>query len=164
VKAPICDSRSRQCLRIQSLIRALIGFGCLRVALALSAGTGPGTPRMATAVNWVVCTASLILVALLDRDFCKQYPGIRSLYRGCSYVGIAGSWFPTVMASLLPAADFGAALLLAGALAGLAMALSTAALMAWLVSPVPFSGRPALPSERLLVEHLSALVGVLRRC
>lgn len=55
--------------------------------------------------------------------------------------------------------------MLSGALAGLALTLSSAVVMGWLLPPSDLAllGRPLL-SEQLLVERLSALAGVLRRC
>lgn len=40
--------------------------------------------------------------------------------------------------------------------------VACAAVIAWLLTPV-LPGRP-VPNERLLLEHLSAMAGVLKRC
>lgn len=119
-------------------------------------------PPAVTALDWIACAASLILVAWWRRDVCEQYPGIRSLCRGCFYLGIAGSLLPGAAASLPLFADCGPVPELAGALAGLVLTLPSMAVMAWLLTPPPLS--QPLPSERLLLARLSALVAVLCPC
>jgi hypothetical protein len=96
MRSPRCDPKSRFGLRPQILIRALIGAGCVRVGLALSAGSGPfGASLAATAVQWISCAGSLILLALLDWDVQKHHPGIGSLFRACSFAALAGSLLPS---------------------------------------------------------------------
>src|ERR1017187_9073529 len=94
------DLKCRSGLRPQRLIRALIGVGCVRMALALPAASGPfGVSVASAAVQCILCAGSLILLALLDWDVLERFPGIGSLYRKSSYAALAGS-LPLIAASL----------------------------------------------------------------
>jgi hypothetical protein len=149
MRFPRGDPKSRFGLRPQILIRALIGAGCVRVGLALSAGSGPfGASLAATAVQWISCAGSLILLALLDWDVQKHHPGIGSLFRACSFAALAGSLLPSA-ASLRLLMGLGAAL------AGLALTLSSAMLLEWLVTDVRLDG--PLPCESVVLARLAAL-------
>lgn len=155
MRSPRCDPKSRFGLRPQILIRGLIGAGCVRVGLALSAGSGPfGASLAATAVQWISCAGSLILLALLDWDVQKHHPGIRSLFRACSFAALAGSLLPSA-ASLRLLMGLGAVPALAAALAGLALTLSSAMLLEWLVRDVRLDG--PLPCESVVLARLAAL-------
>src|ERR1035441_5273532 len=86
------DLKCRSGLRPQRLIRALIGVGCVRMALALPAASGPfGVSVVSAAAQCILCAGSLILLALLDWDVLERFPGIGSLYRKSSYAALAGS-------------------------------------------------------------------------
>ena len=140
-----CNAMLRFGPRPLGLIRALVGAGCVRVALALPAGSGPvGASPAATAVQWISCTISLILLAMLHRDVQARLPGIGSLFRGCSYAALAGSLLPGA-ASLLFFGGLGGAPALAAALAGLALTLLGAMPLEWLVRDVRVDG--PLPGE-----------------
>src|ERR1039458_230230 len=115
------DVKFRLRLRPQSLVRTLTGLGCLRVSLALSAGSDPsGVGLLATAVQWISCAASLILLALWDWGVQERHPRISSLLRRCSCGAMAGSLLRGA-ASLPSFTDLGAPPALASALAGLAL-------------------------------------------
>jgi hypothetical protein len=146
-------------LRPQSLVGTLIGLGCLRVSLALLAGSGPcGVRLAATAAEWMSCAASLILLALWDWDMQERRPGITSLLRRCSYGAIAGSLLPCA-ASLLSTTERGAAPALAAALAGLVPTLFSAMLLKWLLRDVDMEA--PLLRESLVMARLAALREIL---
>ena len=150
-----CNAMLRFGPRPLGLIRALVGAGCVRVALALPAGSGPvGASPAATAVQWISCTISLILLAMLHRDVQARLPGIGSLFRGCSYAALAGSLLPGA-ASLLFFGGLGGAPALAAAVAGLALTLLGAMPLEWLVRDVRVDG--PLPGESLMMARLGAL-------
>jgi len=156
-----CDLKSRSGLRTQGLIRLLIGAGCIRVVLTLAAGSGPsGVSIAASTVHWILCAGSLVLLALLDWDAQRHYPGIGSLFRGGSYAALAGSLLPCA-ASLHCFADLGPTPALAGALAGLALTLSSAMLLEWLGGDVRIDG--PLPCEGAVMARLGALVEIVDR-
>jgi len=70
----------------KSLARMLLGAGCLRVILAFAQdGNSLGVSLAATAVGWILCAASLILLALWDGHVQEHYPGVTSLLRKLSY-------------------------------------------------------------------------------
>jgi hypothetical protein len=90
------DLGFRERLRSQRLIRALVGLACFRVTLALQAGTGyHGILLAATTFQWILCTASLILLVLLNWAQRQRHPGIGSLSRELSYVG--SGWVGVVL-------------------------------------------------------------------
>jgi hypothetical protein len=65
--------------------------GGIGVGLALVAGSGPSK---VTAVQWILCTSSQILLALLDWGVRKRLPGIISLCRRFSHRELAGPLLP----------------------------------------------------------------------
>ena len=153
----------KSCLRPrpQSLVRTLTGLGCLRVSLALSAGSDPsGVGPAATAVQWTSCAASLILLALWDWYVQERHPGISSLLRKCSYGAIAGSLLPCV-ASLLSFTGLGAAPALAAALAGLGLTVFSAIPLEWLLRDLDLD-LPPLP-ESVVMARLAALQEIVER-
>jgi hypothetical protein len=153
------DLGFRERLRSQRLIRALVGLACFRVTLALQAGTGyHGILLAATTFQWILCTASLILLVLLNWAQRQRHPGIGSLSRELSYVALAGSLLPATTSLRFPGGS-GAATALAGALVGLALTLFSASELEWLLVAIP-QERP-LPSERVVVQRMFALVDVL---
>src|ERR1035438_3801264 len=112
------DVQFRMLLHPRSLVRLLIGAGCLRVILALAQeGNSFGVSLAATAVGWILCAASLILLALWDWHIQEHHPGVGSLLRKLSYGAVAGSLLPCA-ASLLSFTGLGAAPTAAAALAG----------------------------------------------
>jgi hypothetical protein len=135
------------------------------MALALPAGSGPfGVSLAATAVQWILCAGSLILLALLDWDVQERLPGIGSLCRGCSYAALAGSVLLSA-ASLRLFIGLDAVPAFAAALAGLTLTLIGAMLLEWLVSDVRPDG--PLPCESVVVARLGAfreiVEGIARR-
>jgi hypothetical protein len=141
----------------QSLVRTLIGVGCLRVILPLSAGSGPsGVSLAATAVQWTSRAASPIVLAPWDWDVQKHQPGIRSLLRKLSCGAIAGSLLACA-ASLLLFTDLGAA-----ALAGLALTLFSATLLEWLPRDIGLDAPPL--SESMAMARLTALQEIAEHC
>ena len=156
------DVKFRLRLRPQSLVRTLIGLGCLRVSSALSAGNGPcGLSHAATAVQWISCAASLTLLALWGWYVQERHRGISLLLRKCSYPAIAGSLLPCA-ASLLPFTAPGAAPALAAALAGLALTLFSAMLLEWLLRDIDLDLPPL--SEGVVIAQLTALLEIAERC
>lgn len=142
-------------------MRALVGVGCLAVSLAYSAGGGPfGLRFAATAVRSIPCVASLVLLALLDRDVRKCHPGISSLFRGYSYPALAGSLLASA-ASLGLFMGLDAARDLAAALAGLVLTLISAMLLEWLLRDVRPDGPK--PREGAVMARLVALQGIAQR-
>ena len=147
--------------RPQSLVRTLTGLSCLRVSLALSAGSDPsGVGPAATAVQWTSCAASLILLALWDWYVQERHPGISSLLRKCSYGAIAGSLLPCV-ASLLSFTGPGAAPAFAAALAGLGLTLFSAIPLEWLLRDAGLDLPPL--GESVVMARLAALQEIVRR-
>jgi hypothetical protein len=141
--------------RQQSLIRMLIGVGSLRVILALYAGSGRlGFGLAATAAGWVSCGPTLLLLALWDWDIEARHPGIRTLFRGCSYGALVGSLLPNV--SLLPLTRLGNVPALGAALAGLALTVFSAIALEWLLMDIDLNLPPL--SESLVVARLTALL------
>jgi hypothetical protein len=156
-----CDLKLRFGLHPQGLIRALVAAGCIRVGLALLAGSRPfGVSHAVTAAEWILCVISQMLLALLDWDVQKRHPGINSLFRRCSYGAFAGSLLPNA-ASLLFFAGTGAAPALTGALVGLALTMFSATLLEWLLRDVRVSG--PLPCESVVMAQLAALKGIAER-
>ena len=153
-----CDLKLRFGLDPQGLIRALVAIGCIRVGMALLAGSGPfRVSHAVTAVEWILCAGSQILLALLDWDVQKRHPGISSLFRRCSYGALAGSLLPNA-ASLLFFAGMGAAPALTAALAGLALTMFSATLLEWLLRDIRVAG--PLPCESVVIARLGALTEI----
>ena len=147
--------------RPQSLIRALVLAGCVRLGLALLAGSGRfGVSQAATAVEWIACAGSLILLAWLDGEVQKHHPGISSLFRLVSCAALAGSLLPNA-ASLPFFTGMGAAPALVTALTGWALTLLAATLLQWLLRDVRVNG--PLPSEGLVLVRLAALQNFVER-
>jgi len=156
-----CELTFRFGLRPRNLVRALVGVGCLSVSLAVSAGGDPsGRTLGATAVRWILCVASLSLLALLDWDVRKCHPGIRSLFRGYSYPALAGSLLAST-ASLGLCMGLDPARNLAAALAGLVLTLISAMLLEGLLRDVRPNG-PTL-REGAAMARLAALEGIAQR-
>ena len=146
----------------QSLVRTLIGVGCLRVILPLSAGSGPsGISLAATVVQWTSRAASPIMLAPWDWDPQEHHPGIRSLLRKLPCGAIAGSLLACA-ASLLLFTDLGAAAALAAALAGLALTLFSATLLEWLPREIDLDAPPL--SESMVMARLTALQEIAEHC
>jgi hypothetical protein len=154
------DVKFRLRLRPQSLVRTLTGLGCLRVSLALSAGSGPCRSLAATAVEWISCATSLILLALQDWGVQERHPGISSLLRKCSCGAIAGSLLPCA-ASLPSFTGLGAASALAAALAGLALTLFSALPLEWLLRDIDLDLPPL--RESVVMARLAALQEIVER-
>lgn len=159
------DLKCRSGLRPQRLIRVLIGVCCVRMALALPAGSGPFEVSLAaTAVQLILCAGSLILLALLNWDVQERLPGIGSLFRGCSYAALAGSILLSA-ASLRLFIGLDAVPAFAVALAGLTLTLIGAMLLEWLVNDVCPDG--PLPCESVVMARLGAfreiVQGITRR-
>jgi hypothetical protein len=77
-------------------IRALVAIGCIRVGLALLDGSGPfGVSQAATAIQFILCASSQILVVMLGSDVQTHLPGVSSLFRRFSYGALAGSLLPS---------------------------------------------------------------------
>jgi hypothetical protein len=146
----------------QGLGRILIGAGCLRVILALSAGSGPSEGSLAaTAVEWISCAASLTLLALWDWDVQEHHPGVSSLLRKLSYGAIAGSLLPCA-ASLPSFTGLGVTPALAAALVGLALTLFSATLWEWLLKDIDLDAPPL--SESMVMARLAALQAIAEHC
>jgi hypothetical protein len=140
----------------------LIGAGCLRVILALAQeGNSFGVSLAATAVGWILCAASLILLALWDWHVQEHHPGASSFLRKLSYGAVAGSLLPCA-ASLLSFTGLGAAPALAAALAGLALTLFSATLWEWLLKDIDLDAPPL--SESIVMARLAALREIAERC
>jgi hypothetical protein len=155
------DVQFRLHLRPQSLVRTLIGLGCLRVSLALITGSHLfGGSLAATAAQWISCAASLILLALWDWGVQERHPGISSLLRKCSCGAIAGSLLPCA-ASLLSFRDLGAPPALAAALAGLALTLFSALPLEWLLRDIDLDLPPL--GESVVMARLAALQEIVKR-
>ena len=155
------DVKPRVRLRPQSLVLMLTGLGCLRVSLALRTGRDPsGADLATTAVPWIWCGASLILLALWAWDVQQRHPGISSLLRKCSCGAIAGSLVPCA-ASLLPLRGLGAAPGLAAALAGLALTLSSAIPLQWLLRDIDVEAPPL--GESVVMSRVAALQEIMKR-
>ena len=149
------DLKCRSGLRPQRLIRVLIGVGCVRMALALPAASGPFGVRVASvAVQCILCASSLILLALLDWDVLERFPGIGSLYRKSSYAALAGSLL-LLAASLRLFIGLDAVPAFAAALAGLALTLLGLMPVEWLLRDIRLDG--PLPCESVVVARLGAL-------
>jgi hypothetical protein len=149
-------------LHPKSLVRMLIGAGCLRVILALAPeGNSFGVGLAATAVGWILCAASLILLALWDWHVQEHHPGVTSVFRKLSYGAVAGSSLPCA-ASLLSFTGLGAAPALAAALAGLALTLFSTTLWEWLLKDVGLDVPPL--SESMVMVRLTALREMAERC
>ena len=149
------DLKCRSGLRPQRLIRALIGVGCVRMALALPAASGPfGASVASAAVQCILCAGSLILLALLDWDVLERLPGIGSLYRKSSYAALAGSLL-LIAASLRLFIGLDAVQAFAAALAGLALTLLGLMPLEWLLRDIRLDG--PLPCESVVVARLGAL-------
>ena len=149
------DLKCRSGLRPQRLIRALIGVGCVRMALALPAASGPfGASVASAAVQCILCAGSLILLALLDWDVLERFPGIGSLYRKSSYAALAGSLL-LLAASLRLFIGLDAVPAFAAALAGLALTLLGLMPVEWLLRDIRLDG--PLPCESVVVARLGAL-------
>lgn len=161
MKSAGCDLKLRFGVHPQGLIRDLVFVGCIRVGLALLAGSGPFAVRhAATAGQWISCAISIILLALLDWDVQKHHPGINSLFRRVSFGVLAGSLLPNA-ASLLFLPGMGAAPALTAALAGWALTLFSATLLEWLLRDVCVNG--PLPRESVVLARLAALTGIAER-
>ena len=156
------DVQFRLLLHPKGLTRMLIGAGCLRVILALAQeGNSFGVSLEATAVGWIICAASLILLALWDWHIQEHHPGVSSLLRKLSYGAVAGSLLPCA-ASLLSFAGPGAAPALAAALAGLALTLFGAMPLEWLLRDIDLDLPPL--SESMVMARLAALQKIAERC
>ena len=155
------DVQFRLRLHPESLVRMLIGIGCLRVILALAHGGPFGVSLAATAVGWILCAASLILLALWDGHVQEHHPGVTSFLRKLSYGAVAGSLLPCA-ASLLSFTGLGAAPAAAAALAGLALTLFSATLWEWLLRDIDLDLPPL--SESIVMARLAALQEIAERC
>jgi hypothetical protein len=146
-------------LNPRGLIRALVAIGCIRVGLALLAGSGPsGVSHAATAVEWVLCASSQMLLVWLGWDVQKRLPGVGSLLRRFSYGALAGSLLPSA-AGLPFFTGMGAAPALTAALAGWALTVFSATLMEWLLKENAADVR--LPMEHIVTERLLSLGEVM---
>jgi len=96
---------------------------------------------------------ALILLALLDWDVREHHPGITSLFRRYSYGAIAGLLLPIAVSQLFQ--GLGAVPAIAAALAGLALTLSSAMPLEWLLRDIRLDG--PLPDEGLAMARLAAL-------
>ena len=162
MSSAFCDVKLRRHQRPQSLVRMMIGVGCLTVIPALSVGGGrSGLSLAATAVEWISCADSLILIALLDWGMRLRHPGISSLVRKCSYGAIAGSLMPCA-ASLIFSTGRDATPALTGALAGLALILFSAMQLGWLLRDIDLDLPPW--SESMVMARLTGLMDIAERC
>lgn len=157
----LSGSKFRLRPRPQGLVGLLIGIGFLRVILALSFSGAPNGVSMATsAVQWILCAASMILIAVCEWDLREHHPGITSLFRGFSYVAIAGSLLPNA-ASLVFFKGPDAAPPYIAELSGLAVTLFSAMLLEWLLRAIDWDLPPVRESEALA--RLSALLEIMKR-
>src|ERR1039457_6695376 len=86
------DLKCRSGLRPQRLIRALIGVGCVRMALALPAASGPfGVSVASAAVQCLFCAGSLILLRPLCWHVLEPFPASGWLTGKCSYAPLGAS-------------------------------------------------------------------------
>jgi len=104
-------------------------------------------------VQWMSGAGALILLALLDWDVREHHPGITSLFRRYSYGAIAGLLLPIAVSQLFQ--GLGAVPAIAAALAGLALTLSSAMPLEWLLRDIRLDG--PLPDEGLAMARLAAL-------
>jgi len=156
------DVQFRLRLHQKNLVRMLIGAGCLRLILALAQeGNSFGVSLAATAAGWILCAASLILLALWDRQVQEHHPGVTSFLRKLSYGAVAGSLLPCA-ASLLSFTGPGAAPAVAAALAGTALTLFSATLWEWLLKDIDLDMPPL--SESIVMARLAALQEIAERC
>ena len=125
--------------------------------MALLAGNPSRAGHAATALQWVSCAGSLILLALLDWDVQERHPGISSLFRRISYIALAGSLLPKA-ASLLSFPGMGAAAALAAALVGWALTLFSAMVLEWLLRDIRVDG--PLPRASVVLARLAALTEI----
>ena len=146
----------------KSLARMLLGAGCLRVILAFAQdGNSLGVSLAATAVGWILCAASVILLALWDGHVQEHYPGVTSLLRKLSYGAVAGSLLPCA-ASLLSFTGLGAPPAVAAALAGLTLTLFSAMPLEWLLRDIDLDLPPL--SESMVMARVAALQEIAQRC
>jgi hypothetical protein len=156
------DVQFRLRLHPKSLVRMFIGAGCLRVILTLAQeGNSLAVSLAATAAGWILCAASLILLALWDWHIQEHHPGVSSFFRILSYGAVAGSLLPCA-ASLLSFTGPGAAPAVAAALAGTALTLFSATLWEWLLKDIDLDMPPL--SESIVMARLAALQEIAERC
>jgi hypothetical protein len=140
-------------------IRALVAIGCIRVGLALLDGSGPfGVSQAATAIQFILCASSQMLLVLLGWEVQMHLPGVSSLFRRFSYGALAGSLLPS--AASLPLFTGMGALALTAALAGCAMTVISATLLEWVLKDNAADVR--LPMEHIVTERLLRLSEVMR--
>ena len=147
--------RFRLNLPPRRLILALIGAGCIRVGMAVEAAGEACPGHSDSAAGLWVAGGSLTLLALLHWEVRQRQPGMASLFRRYSCGAIAGSLLPAAAGGLSAIAA------LAVTLAGLALTVSSALLLEWLLRPVHQDGQ--LPSESMVIARLTALSEVLER-
>jgi hypothetical protein len=136
-----------------------VAIGCIRVGLVLLDGSGPfGVSQAATAIQFILCASSQILLMMLGSDVQTHLPGVSSLFRRFSYGALAGSLLPS--AASLPFFTGMGVLALTTALAGCALTVLSARLLEWVLKDNAQDGR--LPLERIVTERLLSLGEVMR--
>ena len=139
-------------------VMALVAIGCIRVGLALVDGSGPfGVSQAATAIQFILCASSQMLLVMLGSDVQTHLPGVSSLFRRFSHGALAGSLLPS--AASLPFFTGMGALALTAALAGWALTVFSATLMEWLLKD--HAADVQLPMEHIVTERLLSLGEVM---
>ena len=158
--AGVFHRRIRLCQGLHDLVFALVGIAGLRAIVALSEGSRAGTGIPAAAFQWVLCAASLFLIAVSEWHVRERHPGITSLFRRFSYGALAGALLPTA-AGLIFSPGCRVAPPFLAALLGLALTLASAVPLNWLFM-APGEDLPALPESEALA-RLKALIEMLQR-